>query len=126
MALSGYEKQKRWREKNRALYNFQQRQRRKNLGVGSAGVVQNQERGKEHPETVGVMTGSPVQPKSKIEELRELVRMEQEKPAVEAPAKLQVYRNDYGAIISEAQWDRLQKLKERAKNGGYEIDQWSQ
>ena len=41
MALSGYEKQKRWREKHRALYNLQQRNRRKNLSVSVPTEPQN-------------------------------------------------------------------------------------
>jgi acyl-CoA reductase-like NAD-dependent aldehyde dehydrogenase len=41
-------------------------------------------------------------------------------------AKPQVYRNDYGAVISEAAWKRLQKMKAEAKEKNYELDEYSQ
>jgi hypothetical protein len=84
MALSNYEKQKRWRDKNRALYNLQQRQRRKTKG-GDA-------------------------------------KCQSVKP-VTVPT---VFRDDYGRVISEAQWKRLQERKDAAKDHGYTIDDYSQ
>lgn len=46
-------------------------------------------------------------------------------PKAEAPPPM-IYRNDYGAVISHGQWEKLQKIKQDAKEGGYEIDSFSQ
>ncbi len=53
----------------------------------------------------------------------------EEKPPVEVSAasgRPVVYRNDYGGVISKMAWEKLQKLKEDAKSGGYELDEYSQ
>jgi hypothetical protein len=140
MALSNYEKQKRWREKNRALYNFQQRERRKNLSGGVENALTNSNRlihgedvggEKEKSDGTKPTSESSVSPAqtSKDEtllKLRDLMRVEQEKPAVEPPAKPMVYRSDFGAVITERQWLQLQEKKRKAKEGGYEIDAYSQ
>ena len=56
-----------------------------------------------------------------------LVLPEQPKDEPMTPVvKPQVFRNDYGAVISESAWKRLQKLKQEAKEGGYELDEYSQ
>lgn len=112
MALTNYERQKRWREKNRVIYNLRRRNARKSEKV-------------ETPFTHG--TGAA--PVSTIDKLRELVRVEQEKPRTEAPAtpvKPLVYRNDYGNVITEGQWNQLQEKKMLAKEKGYVIDEYSQ
>jgi ABC-type phosphonate transport system ATPase subunit len=136
MALSGYEKQKRWREKNRALYNFHQRQRRKTLS-GMEKVTTNSPAVGVRTEVSGVSVvgdraqnqSSPPAQKSKIEELRELIKTEHER-VVEAPTmpatKPLIFRNDYGAVISERAWNQLQEKKNKAKEGGYELDEYSQ
>ncbi len=50
-----------------------------------------------------------------------------ESPETVAPeSKPLIFRNDYGQVISERQWKMLQGRKERAKEGGYEIDEYSQ
>ncbi len=62
-----------------------------------------------------------------ISQLRELIEKESMKPpetTVDAPPT--VYRNDYGGVISKFQWEKLQRLKEKAKSGGYEMDEYSQ
>jgi hypothetical protein len=146
MALSNYEKQKRWREKNRALYNFQQRQRRKNLsGAEKQGIEEPAEGGLgrktealEGELAKASLTSNessvcpPPAQTSKdttLLKLRNLMRVEQEKPAVEVsvpvPARFGTYRDDGGRPITEVAWRRLQELKERAK-GKYEIDDYSQ
>lgn len=60
-----------------------------------------------------------------IVELRKLIERVPE-TTEQHVAKPSVYRDDYGRVISERQWNLLQKKKEAAKVGGYEIDQWSQ
>jgi len=63
----------------------------------------------------------------KVGEFRMLVLPEQPKDEPVVPVvKPQVFRNDYGAVISESAWKRLQKLKQEAKEGGYELDEYSQ
>lgn len=156
MALSNYDKQKRWREKNRALYNFQQRQRRKNLsgGVESRHARRGNDRelldpgclesvaqplstsanrgiGKAQEQAIPIGSGSSAPPAQTskdetLEKLRGLVKLEEEKPAVELPVKPVVYRSDFGAVITERQWNQLQEKKKKAKEGGYEIDAYSQ
>lgn len=37
-----------------------------------------------------------------------------------------VYRNDSGGVISKYAWEKLQKAKEDAKKGGYELDEYVQ
>ncbi len=62
-----------------------------------------------------------------ISELRELVERESQKPPQEVEvARPLVYRNDYGGVISKFAWEKLQKAKAKAKDGGYEIDEYSQ
>jgi hypothetical protein len=110
MALSNYEKQKRWREKHRALYNFQQRQRRKKVE-------------EEPPEE-----NTPVEKKSKIEELRAVIEREHNREVeVEEPErKPLVFRDHLGNVITERAWNILQKKKAAAKDGGYELDAYIQ
>lgn len=137
MALTNYEKQKRWREKNRALYNLQQRNRRKkNLGGGekslgeSGGVktlVKTEIESEFEPQhSSSIRDTAQTSKKSTIKSLRELVKIEQEKPRIEAPTKPVIPRDDFGRVISEAQWNRLQSKKEKAKMGGYVLDEYSQ
>ena len=128
MALTNYEKQKRWREKNRALYNLQQRNRRKTKG-GEATCSEKNKNGNTQIPTKSIASNAAptVQPAraAKIEELRELMEAASREP-VESVVKPLVYRDDYGRIISEAQWKRLQERKEHAKQCGFVIDQYSQ
>jgi hypothetical protein len=107
MAISNAERQKRWREKNRVLYNLQRRNRRKR-------------------ELNSVTTVTPVvttEKKDQISELRELMIQASEKQDEPKP---QIFRNDYGNIISERQWNALQKKKGDAKEGEYVLDEYSQ
>ncbi len=112
MALSNYEKQKRWREKHRALYNLQQRNRRKKDSSSvekEAAVESNLSRTKmacseifpvqvaepfdgasaAHAIPEGRTAGSnPATGATKDEtlaKLREMVKQEQEKPTTEIP-----------------------------------------
>lgn len=73
---------------------------------------------------VGVEPGSNAK-RAKLEALRTAVSAEQEK-VVEAPVKPQIFRNDYGQIISEPAWNRLQKMKQHAKENHFEMDEYSQ
>jgi hypothetical protein len=59
----------------------------------------------------------------KVGEFRMLVLPE---TVEEEPVKPQIFRNDNGAVISEWAWKMLQEKKRRAKEGGYEIDDYSQ
>ncbi len=59
--------------------------------------------------------------------LRALIKTESEKPSEETVVdKPLVYRDDYGRVISEAQYDKLQKMKEHAKANNFEMDEYSQ
>lgn len=60
-----------------------------------------------------------------LQKLRELIRVEQERP-VEAVAVPLIYRDDFGRVISERQWKALEKRKSDAREGGYVIDEYAQ
>lgn len=60
-----------------------------------------------------------------IQQLRELVANVSKEPVVE-PVKPAIFRDDYGRVITERQWNTLQERKRRAKEGGFEIDEYSQ
>lgn len=154
MAMTNAERQAKWREKNRALFNLRRR-RKKNLGSGvesghadhndKPSLVTTDERdcveqiadenpasSFVEPDTVRkgsqrriVDSGGSVPPAQKIEELRALIAKEHEK-SIKAEVVPLVYRDDYGRVISERQWKALQKKKEDPKEGGYEIDEYSQ
>ncbi len=104
MALSGYERQKRWRENNRVIYNLRRRQKRAE--------------GKAEPEVAVAQVRT-------IDQLKALVD-EEAKKVVKEVVRPQVFRDRYGQVISEAQWDRLQEMKAKAKEGGYVLDEYSQ
>ncbi len=118
MPLSNKERQRRWMEKNRAVFNLRRRNARKKDFVL---VV-------EEVEVEAVMPRIEMASKARtIEELRDVINAESRKPpetTVEAPPV--VYRNDYGGVISKFAWEKLQRLKEKAKSGGYEMDEYSQ
>lgn len=120
MALSNKERQKRWLAKNRAVFNFRRRQarRKKALSGGSPSVTVGL------PARTPSIAGPPTQ-KSKIEELRELIAGESVKVEKE-PEKTAAYRDDFGRVISERQWKFLQDHKRKAKEVGYEIDEFVQ
>ncbi len=124
MALSGYEKQKRWREKNRALYNFQQRERRKKGGDVSCPSSQSSNMNTDVTQ-MGRNAVPTVRPAGTVKELRALMERASAEPDVPAVKPL-TYRDDYGRVITEGQWERLQKRKEEAKTNGYDIDEYSQ
>ncbi len=147
MALSGYEKQKRWREKNRALYNLQQRNRRKKLGSGVEGHAQSvrDHESENQRGSNGGETGNPTPSENqaspalfttkKVGEFR-MVVLPEEKPATEVSEStdtrsrsdiaMGIWRNDQGGVISKFAYDKLQKLKEHAKEKEFEIDNYSQ
>lgn len=109
MAMSNYERQKRWRQKHPGLFNLR---RKKKPTVDSIA-----------PLTANSFTEiGPV--KDKLASLRELMARASDAPA--DPVKPQVFRNDYGAVITEAQYNILQKKKANAKKGNYVIDDYSQ
>ncbi len=71
----------------------------------------------------------------KVGEFR-MVVMPEEKPSDEVPSctdtrsrsdiAMGIWRNDQGGVISKFAWEKLQKLKEKAKEGNYVIDEYSQ
>lgn len=98
------------------VYNLRRRNARKNLGGGlSVGH-----------EVSDVVQSLPTAQKSRIEELRKLVRIEQEKPRIEAPASPVAYRSDTGQPITKERWEKRQEEKRKAKEKGFEIDDYSQ
>lgn len=137
MALSGYEKQKRWREKNRALYNLQQRNRRAKKGgdVKCDSVIATRTPAAMPMGTASIAESSEAAPKvqssgaakietRKVGELRMIV-IPKEVNEVEVVKPL-IYRDDYGRVITERQWDLLQRKKQAAREHGYVIDDYSQ
>ncbi len=151
MALTPYEKQKRWREKHRALYNLQQRNRRKkNLGlvieeptIGATVPRIEMESQENFPVTKDESSGAiaGVAPKSgtfttkKVGKFR-MVVLPEEKPDTGVPVNVEtrsekdvvggIYRNDNGGVISKFAWEKLQKMKAHAKENNFEIDEYSQ
>ena len=65
-----------------------------------------------------------------VQDLRGLIKQEEEKPATEPPVRSEVvggiYRNDFGGVISKTAWEKLQEKKRLAKEGGYILDEYSQ
>jgi hypothetical protein len=127
--MTNAERQRKWVEKNRALFNLRRRNARKNLSSGSS-----------HDDDVSGSDGSPVvsgptqnhppAQTSKDEtllKLRDLMKVEQEKPTVEVPAPTKVVRrSETGMIISEEEYQRRLELEERAREKGFEIDKYAQ
>ncbi len=125
-------------EKNRAAFNLRRRNARKNLG----GVVAQQSASGPLVEGGDVVFDSPISPcldatpsKTSKEEtlanLRRMITEEGEKPATEVPRASRdvvggIYRNDHGGVITKSAWEKLQRLKEKAERGGYQLDEWSQ
>lgn len=150
MALTNAQRQKKWREKNRALYNLRRRNARRNLPVPAlaepscapesceGGEVRESAKRTDdgsvgsYPKAVGIdepercsSGNSRGGQNPTIEKLRKLVESVQNEP-VEAVVKPLIFRNGYGAIISENAWNRLQEKKRKAKEGGYTLDEYSQ
>lgn len=123
MPLSNSERQNRWLKKNRALHNLRRRQKRKS-GVRGSGVSEDQTA----QDIEFLASLSPAQTKTKLEELRALIKTVSDDAPYESyePAKPQVFRDDRNKVITEAQFNQLQKLKEAAKKGRYELDDFSQ
>lgn len=138
MALSNYEKQKRWREKHRALYNLQQRNRR-NLSrqrTTIMGADTTPAINEASPIANGLVEKPPAQFSDKIvnlkskdetlQHLRKLVEREQSKLAVVEPVKPVVRRSPTGMVISEAQWEKRREDERIAKEEGWQPDEYSQ
>jgi hypothetical protein len=122
MPLTNYERQKKWRNKHRGIYNLRRRNSRKNLS-GDASVIGRKAADTPFTLCKGPVSSSSSQP-SKVDELRQLMAKASAEPST--PVKPMIYRDDYGRTISERQWNALQALKGKAKAGGYEIDEYSQ
>ena len=127
---NAYGRLKRWREKHRGLANLRQREYRKRLqgqriprGDGSdENRVPNGGAAKagDNPPTLKFET-------KKVGEFRMLVMPEQPKDEPTMPVvKPLVFRDDNGRVITERAWNALQKLKEKAKENEYEIDDYIQ
>lgn len=124
--MNDYERVKKWREKNKAKYNLYQRNYRKGLRMNSEYTKATHE-----VEIHGPDENHPQVSKDEtLAKLRDLIKQEEEKPTVEARVRYDVvggiYRNDSGGVISKFAWEKLQKLKEKAKDGGYILDEYSQ
>ena len=80
----------------------------------------------EIPTPAPSLTKIPFETK-KVGEFRMLVLPERVEDEDTMPVvKPQIFRNDYGAVISERAWNQLQEKKRRAKEGGYVLDEYSQ
>jgi hypothetical protein len=99
-----------------------QRSRKKNVAesrsdeLGRCGVARER------------LPDKPVQFETKkVGEFRMLVLPEQGKEEPMTPTtKPLIFRDDNGRVISERAWNALQKLKEKAKENEYEIDDYIQ
>jgi hypothetical protein len=144
MALTNYERVKRWREKNRALYNLRRRNARKNLPVPvlaeavtrtsgarpeterECPLSSGEARESNKPDVYCIPSDSrggqklPFETK-KVGEFRMLVLPEEERPEMPV-VKPKVFFNDHGAQISEKVWNQLQEKKRVAAENGYEFD----
>ncbi len=123
---SGYARLKRWREKHRGLTNLRQREYRS----GKKGVDLVKEEVKSEATLsrteIPILENPPSFTTKKVGEFR-MIMIEPEKPLETSEvARPLVFRNDYGSIITERQWNALQEKKEKAKKGGYVLDEWSQ
>jgi len=116
MALTNYERQKRWRERNRVVYNLRRRNARKGLKANPEYARASHE----------VEIHGPEHPRTTIEELRLLVKQEEsrkpEERATMPVMKPKMFFNDHGAVISEKLWNELQERKRVAREKGYEFD----
>ncbi len=137
MMSANSERVKRWRDANRALWNLRRRNARKKL----SGVEGSSDLATERPDGIGHVypdksTPSQTSKEETLSNLRSLIKAEEEKPVTEARASEEtrsvkdvvggIYRNDHGGVISKFAYEKLQKLKEKAKNGGYQLDDYSQ
>ncbi len=147
MALTNSERQAKWRDKHRALFNLRRRQSR-NL----KSIARVEERLKQLKELRDGIEESKVQtdvpriemplPENpplfttkKVGGLR-MVVLPEEKPSTETPSStdtrsrsdiaMGIWRNDQGGVISKFAYDKLQKLKEHAQKNNFEIDDYSQ
>lgn len=100
-------------EKHRALHNLRRRRGKK----GSSVARRDTERPSQIEETGETK-------REKFERLRQEITQPHEITGDEPLA--QIFRDDYGRVISERQWNTLQKMKAEAKEGGYELDEYSQ
>jgi Ni/Co efflux regulator RcnB len=131
MAMTNAERQAKWLEKNRAVFNLRRRNARKDQGkrvprgdgsgesrVPNGGAAE----AGDNPPTL-----NPFETK-KVGEFRMLVLSpkEVENEPVVLSVKPLVFRDDNGRVISERAWNTLQKLKEKAKENEYEIDDYIQ
>lgn len=99
-------------EKNRAAHNLRRRNARKGLKETST------------PSTAPARVLPVAGKEATLASLRELVAAAE--PVVAVPAKPVVYRDDYGRVITQSQWNKLQEMKMEAKQKGYVIDEFSQ
>lgn len=130
----GYARLKKWRQRNPSLARLRQQEyRRKKGGDASCPITtpQSTERppGLSNADPKVQSSGSAkIKAPEKalvLEGLRELIATEHEK-VVDEPVKPVIYRDDYGRVISERQWNVLQERKRSAKDNGYAIDEYSQ
>lgn len=115
MALTNGERQRRWLEKNRAVFNLRRRNKRKGLDLGKSEV---------QGDSKGMGTVDPK--RTSIGGLRELVEESHEASGGVDVVRPAVFRDDRGVVITERAWNALQRLKEKAKRGGYELDDYVQ
>ncbi len=86
--------------------------------------------------TVGSNPATGATKDETLANLRGLIKAEEEKPVIEVPEStdtrsrsdiaMGIWRNDQGGVISKFAYDKLQKLKEHAKENNFEIDDYSQ
>src|ERR1041385_6093398 len=133
---ANYARVKRWRDKHRGLLNMRRRKAYARKKGGDASLTNAHvtpavsDTSTDVPRLVSNAAptvqpaGAAVETK-KVGELRMLV-LPKPTESVETASKPQIFRDDYGRVISERQWKMLQDRKEKAKEGGYVLDDYSQ
>ncbi len=151
MALTNAQRQKKWRDEHRALWNLRRRNLRKgsslvekeslvNTGVPRTEMPPQENLGRKSSDALSsnVDGGSNAPPPQfttkKVGEFR-MVVLPEENPATDAPSTdtrsrsdiaMGIWKNDQGGVISKFAYDKLQKLKEHAKENNFVIDDYSQ
>lgn len=98
------------------IYNLKRRNARK-------GLKPNPEYAKaSHTVEVYLPQSEPPAKLTKIEELRQLISQ----PIPVEPEKPTIFRDDNGKVITENQWNKIRTLKQKAKDGGYHLDEYIQ
>lgn len=123
MALSNAERQKRWRERNRIIYNL----RRRNARKGGDATCRDKNTMTDTPRTSNAVPTVQTAGTATIDQLREMIKVEHEKPVVEASTHVKMpHRSPTGMVMTDEQWEKREEEKRKARERGFEYDEYSQ